>query len=245
MLKNIIKNKLYKSGIPYQIIGEGTPFNEEKIRLIILSLKYLVNEDLKYLTEISKILKIKDVVISEKLRTLRKTSDLNQIIAGLLNFFNIHCNQTESLQEFINSSLPYSKSANGLTDFVEYIKYLEDHEFYDARADKVTLLTIHAAKGLEFSHVYLIGFNEDIMPLIDAHFENVEEEKRLCYVAMTRAKDTLTLITTVKRFGNKKNISPFSILLESQVEKITDPEINKIKKKIEKRKIKQVSLFDP
>jgi len=83
--------------------------------------------------------------------------------------------------------------------------------------DKVQLLTLHAAKGLEFPHVYIIGVEEDILPHRNSiEGDAVEEERRLCYVGITRARQTLTLSFCAKRkqYGDFLNCSPSRFLDE-------------------------------
>ena len=82
-----------------------------------------------------------------------------------------------------------------LAGFLEEIALYTDIEQYDAEADAVVMMTMHAAKGLEFPHVFLVGVEEGLFPgtrsLGDP--EEMEEERRLCYVAITRAKQSLTI----------------------------------------------------
>lgn len=82
-----------------------------------------------------------------------------------------------------------------LSGFLEEIALYTDIEQYDASADAVVMMTMHAAKGLEFPHVFIVGAEEGLFPsmrCIGEHDE-MEEERRLCYVAITRAKKTLAI----------------------------------------------------
>ncbi|MHB1286875.1 MAG: ATP-dependent helicase [Leptospirales bacterium] len=82
--------------------------------------------------------------------------------------------------------------------------------------DRVSLLTIHQAKGLEFSHVYLTGAEEDVLPMKSRERTDVEEERRLFYVAMTRARDSLAITYCLTRqlFGRTDSQKPSRFLLD-------------------------------
>lgn len=86
-----------------------------------------------------------------------------------------------------------------------------DREEAESEDDKVQLLTLHAAKGLEFLHVFLIGFEEDILPHRSSiDLGQIEEERRLAYVGITRAQRTLTMTSARQRtiFGNTSRTTP-------------------------------------
>ena len=87
-----------------------------------------------------------------------------------------------------------------LTDFLDHAALVSDADNFDERA-LITLLTLHTAKGLEFDHVFLTGLEEGIFPHSRSLNDNeeIEEERRLCYVGMTRASETLTLTRAVYR----------------------------------------------
>ena len=82
-----------------------------------------------------------------------------------------------------------------LAGFLEEIALYTDLEEYNQGDDAVVMMTIHAAKGLEFPHVFLVGFEDGLFPGMRAigDQQEMEEERRLCYVAITRAKEKLTI----------------------------------------------------
>jgi ATP-dependent DNA helicase Rep len=108
-----------------------------------------------------------------------------------------------------------SKNLLELTQMVALITMLEGRD--DERPDAVRLSTLHAAKGLEFAHVFLVGLEEGVLPhreAIDAG--NVDEERRLMYVGLTRAQQSLQLsyCTTRKRAGEKADCAPSRFIAE-------------------------------
>ena len=126
-----------------------------------------------------------------------------------------------------------------LEDFLNEISLVSDvNEQKDDNAKKVTLMTIHAVKGLEFKYVFLVGMEENIFPHINSIQDNegLEEERRLCYVAITRAKKKLYLLNTIKRtlFGKTTVNMPSRFINEIDSSYIDKPNITKsINKKIE------------
>ncbi|MBP3395684.1 MAG: ATP-binding domain-containing protein, partial [Clostridia bacterium] len=110
----------------------------------------------------------------------------------------------DNLDEFISNVVEYMKSTDSptLTEFLEETALVADVDRYDDTADAVVMMTIHSAKGLEFPQVFLPGFEEGLFPGIQtviAGPEEIEEERRLAYVAITRAKDELYILHTASR----------------------------------------------
>jgi superfamily I DNA/RNA helicase len=96
--------------------------------------------------------------------------------------------------------LAASQSWRGdLASLVDQWSLLVEDDLYDPRADRVSLLTVHAAKGLEFSVVFLAGCEEGLFPRISARDTDLEEERRLFFVALSRARDLLYLTWARKR----------------------------------------------
>ena len=101
-----------------------------------------------------------------------------------------------------------ARNEGGLTEFLQDLALVSDVDAYQTDAPTAALLTCHSAKGLEFDHVFLIGLEEGYLPHGNAleSDEAIEEERRLCYVAMTRARKTLTLSLADERvvFGERR-----------------------------------------
>ena len=103
----------------------------------------------------------------------------------------------DNLAELRQSVFEYETSCGeetGLEDYLKHVALFTNADADDGQEDKVKLMTVHAAKGLEFPYVFLCGFNEGIFPSRKVHtLEEMEEERRLAFVAMTRAKKRLFL----------------------------------------------------
>lgn len=100
----------------------------------------------------------------------------------------------ENLEELVNAAAEAEERGVELSEFLDHASLVSDTDDFDERS-RVTLMTLHSAKGLEFESVFLVGMEEGLFPhqfSIDDD-AGIEEERRLCYVGMTRAKDHLTL----------------------------------------------------
>ncbi len=104
-------------------------------------------------------------------------------------------NRIEVVEEFVVACKQYDeRGSTGLRGFLEELALVSDVDGWEDTGENVTLMTCHCAKGLEFEHVYVIGMEEEIFPTHRYNDdEDIEEERRLCYVAMTRARQSLTL----------------------------------------------------
>ncbi len=125
----------------------------------------------------------------------------------------------ENLEEFksITKGFEERNGIVSLEEFLMEISLVSDVEEHKNNNNVVTLMTVHSAKGLEFDHVFLIGMEESIFPhnnsLLDRH--GLEEERRLCYVAITRAKKELHLVNAKRRMlYGMDNYNPPSRFIE-------------------------------
>jgi DNA helicase-2/ATP-dependent DNA helicase PcrA len=110
----------------------------------------------------------------------------------------------ENLRELVNAAMDSRDRAETLDQFLDHAALVADADDYDARA-QITLMSLHAAKGLEFPLIFLSGLEEGLFPHSRTMLvpEDIEEERRLCYVGMTRAMDQLILTRAVyrRRYG--------------------------------------------
>ena len=127
-----------------------------------------------------------------------------------------------AINEFVATRREQGEEDVRLVDFLSEVSLLTDQDMGgDADKEKVTLMTVHSAKGLEFSHVFVVGMEEDLFPSNMAKYETrgLEEERRLFYVAITRAKKTCTITFAKSRFRNGST----NATRESQFLKDIDP----------------------
>ncbi len=135
----------------------------------------------------------------------------------------------ENLDEFLSVTKrfddqyePEEEDANALSDFLAEVSLLSDQDDLENNDDQVALMTLHAAKGLEFPVVFLVGMEDGLFPLSRALLEDdqLEEERRLAYVGITRAKEKLFLTNAYSRmmFGRMQNNPPSRFLEEIDVD---------------------------
>src|SRR5262249_34768581 len=117
----------------------------------------------------------------------------------------------ENLEELTRAVAESMDAGESFTDFLDAAALVSDADSFEDKPG-VTLITLHSTKGLEFDHVFLTGMEEGICPhsrsINDGDAKGVEEERRLVYVGMTRARKTLTLTRAVYRrvFGNEQQM---------------------------------------
>lgn len=130
--------------------------------------------------------------------------------------------RVEALKELASNIRTYEENSEeelpSLFGFLEEAALMTDADNYDAEADTLVLMTMHAAKGLEFPIVFLPGFEENVFPGIQTMFrpEELEEDRRLCYVAITRAKQELFITCARSRmlYGSTTRNRPSRFLQE-------------------------------
>ena len=137
-----------------------------------------------------------------------------------------------AMNEFVATRQEQGEVNNQLVDFLSEVSLLTDQDTdKEAENEKVTLMTVHSAKGLEFGHVFVVGLEEDLFPsaMAKSEIRGLEEERRLFYVALTRARKTCTLTYAKSRFKNGQ----INAATESRFLKDIDPSYVSMDKKTE------------
>ena len=148
------------------------------------------NEMIENFRKLSKKLKVDELIDEVVLTTNYKDYILDGTEEGEMRWENI-----EELKSVAQKSANSPNGETGLEEFLENVALVSDIDNYNKDAEVVTLMTLHNAKGLEFPIVFMIGMEEGLFPHANSFFEpqEIEEERRLCYVGMTRAQKRLYL----------------------------------------------------
>lgn len=235
-----IEEVLLHHGIPYTLIG-GTRFYERKeIKDVLAYLKVLANPkdsiSYKRLEKIGKTRLTKFLMYQEGLENIetKETIELlDQVLhnTGYLDLYDDQDEEDRQRLENIKELRSVAIQFSNLSNFLENVALVEQEYTPDKKIDvknppaggAITLMTLHAAKGLEFPIVFMVGMEEGLFPhsrsLMDKH--ELEEERRLCYVGMTRAREKLFFTYARKRlfFGQRtmNTISRFLLELPEEI----------------------------
>ena len=197
--------------------------------------------------------------IIEKLRKLSNELTLTELIDKVLDATGMKKElesentlesevRLENLEEFksITKSFEEREGLISLEDFLLEISLISDVEEYKDDLNRVSLMTVHSVKGLEFDHVFVVGMEEGIFPHMNSLMENseLEEERRLCYVAITRAKKCLHIVNTRRRtlFG-KDQINPPSRFIGEIDNNLLETNVKQEELETSKEKLDEKEVF--
>ena len=215
----------------------------------------LENKSIFEVIDSGKELKFKEIIIS--LQKISENITLTELIDKILETSGMKQElvseksieseiRLENLEEFKSITKAFEERMGlvSLEDFLYEVSLVNDKDEYKDSRHKVSLMTIHAVKGLEYVVVFVLGLEEGIFPHLNSLMSSseTEEERRLCYVAITRAKEKLYLLNARRRtlFG-KEGINPPSRFLNEIDENLLD---SNIKKEQESKIIKEEVLRD-
>ena len=223
-------------GIPYRVVGGGRVYERKEIKDILAYLRLVKNPD----DEISKkrIINVpprkkKKIDFGELMENLRKSSEnalpydfLKNLIQkiGFREYLDDGTEKGLERWQNVQELLSISRNMKELGEFLEHVSLFSADDLpagkagkYDPQASRAVLMTMHAAKGLEFEAVFVAGMEEGLFPhSLSYEKENMEEERRLCYVALTRARTRLYLTLASRRmiFGERVSNMPSRFLKE-------------------------------
>lgn len=216
-----------KKGVPYKLVGGFKFYERKEIKDVLAYLKVAINPaDSVSKERVIKIGKRRFLAFEEAFATLA-VNKLNpvELLEKILEAtayrdkFNLKdedgADKLNNLKELLNVAAQFTE----VDSFLENIALVQDNDLADAVAQEakeaITMMSLHSAKGLEFPVVFMVGMEEGLLPhsraLLDK--DQMEEERRLCYVGITRAKDKLFFSNARHRFvygaGNYATISRF------------------------------------
>ena len=198
-------NLLRIINVPKRVIGPKTISN-------LTNKAELENKSIYEIIESGKELEFKKII--EKLIKLKETSSLTEIVEAVLELSGLRREleqektieaevRLENLEEFKTITKTFEENYGEimLDEFLMEISLVTDVEEHKNNQGVVTLMTLHAAKGLEFDNVFIIGLEEGVFPHNNSfdNYDELEEERRLCYVGVTRARKNLYLISAKQR----------------------------------------------
>jgi DNA helicase-2/ATP-dependent DNA helicase PcrA len=218
----VLEEAMLHAGVPYKLVGGVRFYERKEIKDVLAYLKLLVNpKDEISRKRAEKIGKTKLGKFDLKFKDFDLRTDTLIILDGVLKETN-YLDQYDPINEEEAMRLENIKELRSVaTEYPDLIEFLEQialtekegknrlrQEYSDA-SGAVTLMTLHAAKGLEFKTVFVVGMEEGLFPhsRVLMNPEELEEERRLCYVGITRAMDKLYLTYATRRlfFGQRSS----------------------------------------
>ncbi|MBI3495461.1 UvrD-helicase domain-containing protein [Candidatus Berkelbacteria bacterium] len=219
-----IEEACLASGLPYRIVGGFKFYERKEIKDMLAYLHLVVNPDDEVSFE--RVINVPPrgigqvalgqqnhpkmqqfVAMMQGFRTFAKSYDVAQLIdhifrvSGYRQWLDDGTPEGQSRIENVKELKTVASSAGNLEEFLAQVALVQDIDNWDAGEDAITLMTLHNAKGLEFPIVFMAGMEEGLFPhsrsLLEP--EELEEERRLCYVGMTRAMERLYLLYARRR----------------------------------------------
>jgi len=216
-----LEEQFLRAGIPYQLVGGVSFYERREIKDVLSYLRLLQNPkdsvSLKRAEKIGKkrlekVLELLSLADMTEYTTLELLDKILQV-TGYLAYLDDGTDEGKGRVENVKELRSVAEEFPNLVDFLENVALVENGYLPSSKKevaqDAVTLMTLHSAKGLEFLIVFMVGMEEGLFPhsrsMLDPN--ELEEERRLCYVGITRAKEKLYLTYTRQRlyFGTRSN----------------------------------------
>ena len=236
----ILEEIFLSEGIPYRLVGALRFYERKEVKDMLSYMRFISNpDDLHALARIinvpprgigSKTLERRSEKVLQFLETMKivrqKTLNTPPIImleeilrvSKYQQFVDDGTPEGESRWENIEELLNLAQEFEQIGEFLEHVALVSDVDNFDRSADAITLMTLHSSKGLEFTTVFITGLEEGLFPHMRAIDDDsqMDEERRLCYVGMTRAKKRLYMTMAKSRIlhGSMTNTLPSRFLSE-------------------------------
>lgn len=222
-----VQKAMADSGLPYRVVGDGSPYDTPELQALLALLEGALTGARPPLEGFS---------AAEQKAVYALLGETDQAVPSIIGQKLVRIlglEVTPDVQQFLQVLV----GRRDLATAVAYFNAIAEQGFYDPAADAVTLLTIHASKGLEFTRVFLVGAEDGILPHARA---DEAEERRLFYVAATRAKHHLDMLYTSTRAGAPAELSRFvKTLPRTVVPLVTDPHLARDLQRTRKRTLKR------
>ncbi len=248
----ILEEELIRAGIAYRLVGGVRFYERKEIKDLLAHLRVVVNkEDIVAWDRIEKLGKRKKVKFEIWLSEFSGELPTGKLIEKILEIteyldkFDKKNEEDLGRLENINELLAVASEFPKVEAFLESVALIQAEDLADQfqpKETQVSLMTIHSAKGLEFDNVFVVGLEEGLLPHSRSLLEkdSLEEERRLLYVAITRARQKLFLSFATLRFlyGSRNNQSPSRFLSEIP-QRLIYKEVKPVKKNLLGRKVVQ------
>jgi len=241
---NAIKKAFSDHSIPAQITGDKPFFKKSPAREIINLLKLGLHSEN---TLLRKHLIDQNLISPDKIDWLKNIIPEQPLSKSIHLLFDIVKDKVDIKDDFVLTRLLECANNynNNYEDFLKFTYLGTSIDTYNADTEEVSVMSMHASKGLEFQTVFITGCEDGLIPysFFESQTTDIEEEKRLLYVSMTRAKKYLYLTNAKKRFlfGQQKQMNPSPFLYSIKKELIERTQ-DKYKRKPKKHD-KQMGLF--
>ena len=238
---DLFEEALNNHAVPYQRVGEGSFLEKPEARRILDLLRFLKNPGNSYIR--LRLKGISEAALASLSESARAEGDVANFLKWLVKRILPDYQDDPAVSQLIDFAGDYNDDFDG---FYRFIDLGSDSDLYRKGSESVALMTMHASKGLEFECVFIPGCEDGLLPCTFFRKDDVdiEEERRLFYVAMTRAKQYLFLTHCGSRFvfGRKHSQvrSPFLDSIEARLIEELEAEV---KTKAGKKADRQLKLF--
>ncbi len=224
----VLEKAFNDHAIPYQVIGETPFFRQEPVKSVIRLLKLTRDPRNLFLGDPlveKQILPEDPAHWFQSMPDLSAVKSVKEIISRLLDLYfpkekEVH---EDRFKQLLYLARPYEESNGGVDAFLTFAALGTGVDAYQPQLENVALMTLHAAKGLEFKCVFIVGCEDRLLPyaLFPGRASDPREERRLLYVGMTRAREFLYLSHAQKRFLSGREFSldrsPFLDSIEDEL----------------------------